>query len=226
MRGRTRWGWAWVFLGGFGVAGLPSFSGCSLLGPSFSKPKPVDAYFADPRDTALVRRVLVLPFDIEDEGDADPDLVWKTFCLELQKTGRFEVLALPEEDRQEWLDNLPRLKGVFPLADLLDFCNRFGADGVIYGTVTRFRAYKPPCLGLRLGMVSAQTGQVIWETDVLYDMADKRSLEDLRNYVATVSSPEDSLHKWEMTLLSPRRFASYVCHRVVDRWRVVDAAYR
>ncbi len=224
MRARAAWGWLGLpaLLG----AVLPVLPSCALLGPGYAKPKPVDAYFADPRDTALVRRVLVLPFDIDDQGDADPDLVWRIFCQELQKTGRFEVLALPEEDRQKWLDNLPRLKGVFPMADLLDFCDRFGAQGVIYGTVTRFRAYKPPCLGLRLGMVSAQTGQVIWETDVLYDMADKRSLEDLRNYVATVCSPEDSLHKWEMTLLSPRRFAAYVCHRVVDRWRVVDAAYR
>ena len=211
------------FLLGMGLLALPS---CSLFGPGWTKPKPVDAFFADPRDTALVRRVLVLPFDIEGGGDADPDVVWRIFCMELQKTGRFEVLALPEDDRRKWLDNLPRLKGVFPLADLLDFCDRYGADGVLYGTVTRFRAYKPPCLGLRLGMVSAQTGQVVWETDVLYDMADRESMEDLRNYVATVSSPDDSLHKWEMALLSPRRFTAYVCHRVVDRWRVVDAAYR
>jgi len=204
-----------------GAALLLLAPSCALFGPKFDKPKPVAAYFADPRDTSLIRRVLVLPFDIADQGDADPDLVWRIFCLELQKTGRFEVVALPEDDRREWLDNLPRLKGVFPLADLLDFCSRYGVDGVIYGTVTRFRAYKPPCLGLRLGMVSAQTGQVVWETDVLYDMADRRSLQDLRNYVATVATPDESLHKWEMTLLSPRRFAAYVCHRVVQRWKKV-----
>ena len=199
---------------------------CNLFWRNLGKKKPVEAYFSDPRDTAPLRRVVVLPFSIEGRSDADPMLVWSIFCKELQKTARFEVLPLPEEDRDEWLDNIARLRGIFPISKLLDFCDKYKADAVIFGTVTRFRAYKPPCLGLRIGMVSAQTGQVVWETDAVYDMSEEDSLLDLKNYISSVTAPIDSLHSWELTLLSPRRFVSYVCYRIVEKWKTVDASFR
>ncbi len=208
------------------VFSFPFLWSCGLVWQNIGKKKEIESYFADPRDTSGIRRVLVLPFFIEDNGDADPMLVWQIFCKELHKTSRFEVIPLPENDHEEWMDNIARLKGIFPISKLLDFCEKYGTDAVVFGTVTRFRAYRPPCLGLRVGMVSAQTGQVVWEADVIFDMADQESLLDLKHYLNNVASPGNTLDSWEMTLLSPRRFASYVCHRVVERWKTIDSAYR
>lgn len=195
---------------------LPS---CSLFSPRYFPAQPVPAYYADPAETLPLRRVIVLPFAIEDAFDADPDLVWDAFCAELQKTSRFDVMALPPEARGEWLHDQARRSGLFPRDVLLSLLQKYSADALVHASLTRFRAYKPPALGLRAGMVSTHTGKVVWECDVLYDMADQRSLDDLRNYASTVSAPEESDHDWEMTLLSPRKFAGYVCHRVVDGWR-------
>ena len=200
--------------------------GCHLLFGPPGRPKPVPHYFADPRDTASLRRVLLLPFFLEGKSTADPDLVTAIFCRELQKTGRFEVMTLPEDSRGEWTLNYPRRTGRFKVATFLDFSRRFGADAVLFGTVTRFRPYKPPVLGLSVKMISAHNGRSVWESEVLYDMRDQEDMADLRNYLALHKDEEESYHGPEMTLISPRRFTAYVCGRLVERWKAVDASYR
>ena len=208
------------------LALLPTaLAGCHLFG-RVERHRAVPAYFADPRDTARVRRVLLLPFVIEGEGDADPAVVTDIFCAELQKTGRFEVFVKPDDDSCQWCHDYPRRTGRFKVEALIELNKRYGADAVLFGTITRYRAYKPPSLGLSVKMISTHTGNSVWESEVVYDMKDRAAVEDMNHFMASVADTEESCHDYEMTMLSPRRFAGYVCHRVVERWRLVDASYR
>ena len=56
-------------------------------------------------------------------------------------------------------------------------------------------------------------------TDVFYDAGDAATVEDIKHFTYTYLADESSMHGWEIALISPTRFAAFVCHRVVGSWR-------
>jgi hypothetical protein len=62
------------------------------------------------------------------------------------------------------------------------------------------------------------SGATIWAVDAIYDTADRTTISDLRHYASRVQEADGSLHDWEMNLLSPTKFTTYVAHRFVGTW--------
>ena len=97
--------------------------------------------------------------------------------------------------------------------------NRYKLDGVLVGTITTYRPYLPQQLGLRTKLFSVHSGSYIWAAEGLYDANDARTIEDLEHYQKTFLATETSMHGARINLLSPRKFATYVSHRLVGTWR-------
>jgi hypothetical protein len=53
----------------------------------------------------------------------------------------------------------------------------------------------------------------------LYDAAEEATLSDVQHYARSYLGEEASMHGWEINLISPTRFASFVAHRLVATWR-------
>ena len=193
-------------------------SGCSWM-PSAPEPKPINCYFGDERDLHGVRRVMVLPFDVAPGVDADTFPLRTTFLQELAKEGLFEVVPLPdraEEDREiqrSWI------RGRLSTEAVVALCKRYQLDAVLLGTVTSYRAYQPPHLGLKVQLLSIHAASTVWAAEGTWDANESASLEDLQHYAESYAAPEASMHGWQLALLAPTKFAAFVSHRIVGTWR-------
>jgi hypothetical protein len=191
---------------------------CTWL-PKPPEPKPVNFYSAAPRDLDNVQRVLVLPFACAAGVTADTMPLREAFLVELAKIQRLELVPLPdgaEEDRPLY-ESLVR--GRISTEALVELSERYQLDGVLLGTVTAYRPYLPVHLGLRVQLVSVHSGSTVWAAEGLYDANDAATIEDLRHYQLSFAAAEASFHGVEINLISPRKFAAYVAHRLVATWR-------
>lgn len=191
-------------------------AGCSLPRPP--EKRPVNSYLADARDLASVRRIMVLPFAEESGVDVDREQIRGAYLAELQKLRRFEIVPLPASAQENEQLHGSLRRGLLSTDAIVELCNRYRLDGVLLGTITAWRAYTPPRLGLRTQLVSVHSGAVVWAVDAIYDLADRSTANDLRHYHDNVQTKDATLHGWEFTGLAPTLFAGYVAHRVVGTW--------
>ncbi|MBM4063232.1 MAG: hypothetical protein FJ265_19365 [Planctomycetes bacterium] len=192
-----------------------------LAGCQFARapePKVVNCYLAERADLANVRRIMVLPFTQEDGVQADCQQVRDAFVAELQKLRRFEVVPLPVDAQEDDVLNRSIHRGRLSTEAMVRLCNRYALDGVFVGTVTKWRAYQPPHLGMRTQLISVHSGATVWAVDAIYDTSDRTTVADLRHYAEHVQQHDGSLHGWEMTMLAPTRFLNYVACRFVGTW--------
>ena len=193
-----------------------ALGGCSLERPLTTKA--INSYLAEPADLANVRRIMVLPFAQEAGVQADCERVRDAFVAELQKLRRFEVVPLPAEAREDDLLNDSIRRGRLSTDAMVRLCDRYALDGLLVGAVTAWRPYTPPHLGLRTQLISVHSGATIWAVDAIYDSSDRTTISDLRHFAGRVQQADGSLHDWEMNLLSPTKFTTYVAHRFVGTW--------
>lgn len=191
---------------------------CSLFSEA-PEAKPVNFFLAEPRDLDTLQRVMVLPFVAAPGVHADVTPIRDAFLAELSKIQRFECVPLPHgaEENRRIYDSLQT--GRLSSEAIVELGARYQLDGVLVGTVTGYRPYKPPQLGIKVQLINVHSGSTAWAAEGLYDSADALTVEDLRHYALTFGAPEESMHDWEIHLLSPRKFAAYVAHRLVGTWR-------
>jgi hypothetical protein len=182
------------------------------------QPKAINCYLAEPADLANVRRIMVLPFGQEAGVQADCTKVRDAFVAELQKLRRFEVVPLPADAREDDEVNASVARGRVSTDAMVRLCNRYALDGVFVGSVTAWRPYTPPHLGMRTQLVSVHSGSPIWAIDAIYDSSDRTTIGDLQHFVETNKRDDGNLHGWEMNLLSPQKFTTFVAHRFVGTW--------
>lgn len=197
------------------VAAL-SLAGCQMERPP--EAKPINSYLAEPADLANVRRIMVLPFLQDDGVQADCRMVRDAFISELQKLRRFEVVPLPEGAQENEVINASIHHGRLSTDAMVRLCNRYHLDGLLVGTVTQWRAYQPPHLGMRTQLLSVHSGSTVWAVDAIYDTNDRTTISDLRHYAQTVQQDNGTLHGWELNMLAPTKFTNYVARRFVGTW--------
>lgn len=198
------------------VAASWSFAGCSWGQPH--EPKPINCFLAEQADLENVRRIMVLPFAQESGVQADCVKVRDAFVAELQKLRRFEVVPLPPDASEDDELNRSLARGRLSTEAMVRLCNRYSLDGVFLGSVTAWRPYTPPHLGMRTQLVSVHSGAAVWAVDAIYDSNDRTTIGDLRHYVEHNQQDDGNLHGWQMNLLSPQKFTNFVAHRFVGTW--------
>src|SRR5262249_29619097 len=147
-----------------------ALAGCSAIPlPRPPAPKPINCYFGDERDLHDVRRVMVLPFDVAPGVDAETFPLRAVFLEELAKLGLFDIVPLPdraEEDREiqrSWI------RGRLSTEAIVKICKRYQLDAVLLGTITSYRPYKPPHLGLKVQLMSIHSASAVWAADGIWD---------------------------------------------------------
>jgi len=190
--------------------------GCKVEAPP--RPKVVNSYLAERADLANVRRIMVLPFAHEAGVTMDCGKVRDAFVAELQKLRRFEVVPLPAEAREDEELNFSLSRGRLSTEAIVRLCTRYSLDGLFLGSVTSWRAYTPVHLGLRTQLVSVHSGAPVWAVDAIYDAADRTTISDLRHYTETTQQDDGNLHGYQLSLLAPGKFTTYVAHRFVGTW--------
>jgi len=200
------------------AAATALLSGCGL----FKNPtaREVNHWLAEDADLAAVRRIMVLPFATATGVKADTHKLRDVFTAELLKLQRFEVIPLPEGAREDQALAASVTTGRLSTQEIVALANRYHLDGVVVGTITSWRPYKPPQLGLRTQLISVHSGAPVWAADAYYDAGDGRTVEDLQHYAQrAMAEDSDHLHGWEILMISPTKFASFVSYRLASTWR-------
>lgn len=100
---------------------------------------------------------------------------------ELQRLGRFEVVAAPLDEHAN-LSTVIHRGGTFDEGVMLDIARRTRADVVVFPTVTQYSPYPRPRMGVVLQAVAPAAGKVIGSVDGLWDSTDGGIAEQVQAY--------------------------------------------
>ncbi len=100
---------------------------------------------------------------------------------ELQRLGRFEVVAAPVDEHAH-LSTVAHRGGSFDERTLLNIARTTRADVLILPTITQYSPYPRPRMGVVLQAVAPAEGKVIASVDGVWDTTDGGVAEQVRAY--------------------------------------------
>lgn len=114
---------------------------------------------SDEYNNTKVQRVLLLPFAFETKRDKVVNEVTEAFFIELQKSTKFDVVV-----PQEFQDILSQQRdvwnrGLIRAETITEAKKRYKVDAIIFGTITQYKPYEPPILGIKNWHVFCQIRQ-------------------------------------------------------------------
>jgi hypothetical protein len=177
----------------------------------------VNAYRSPALERMGRRRVLVLPFRDADRGAART--ITEAFALEVEKTQALEVVS-PYGPASKILEQLTIWdNGGLDVRALTTLRRRFDLDALALGTITQYRAYDPPVLGLRVQVVSARTGGVLWAAEGCFDAREAGVRHLMERFHAQRLEHGERNYGWQILLSSPRHYAQFVANQLVATLR-------
>lgn len=220
---------------GVAIAGgvLLTAAGCGWLSQSpllprnqMPPPPPVtySTYRHDGWRWENVGRVVVLTPRNESEYTRADAEFHAALSSELQRLGRFEVVAAPPDEHAK-LSTVLHRGGTFDERTLLDIARTTRADVVVLPTITQYSPYPRPRMGVVLQAVSPVDGKVIGSVDGLWDTTDGGVAEQVRAYyrqrpnplpvfIRNSNVPVDDNFAADLALDSPALFQRWVAHVV------------
>ncbi|MEM6674497.1 MAG: hypothetical protein AAF726_16745 [Planctomycetota bacterium] len=185
--------------------------GCA--GPA-TVPAMASARIASDFETYAVRRVGFVPFRPLGRSDVAPhevEAIETSFHAEFAVATPYDIVPLRGEDLAEVLEAEPFRRGWYPPASIVALRDRYRLDAVFIGSVTARRLTPPLVLGVQLDLVSCETGQTIWSSDVLVDASQGETREALDVWAQHELGEH---HAAEIALLSPRKFAHFAAYQL------------
>lgn len=193
-----------------------SITGCALFSKeSTSQFTSMSYYKSDEYGDANVRRVLLLPFTVESERDKVINEITNAFFIELQKVSKFDIVVAQEfqdilsQQRDVWY------RGLIKAEIIVEAKKRYKVDAIIFGTITQYRPYEPPVLGIKIGMFSAKSGNIIWSADAIFDSSKAEVIQLIKAYHKEHYQKKQSLYEWSIILLSMKRYAQFVAYQML-----------
>lgn len=162
-----------------------------------------------------LHRVLLLPFTIESQRDKVVDEVTEAFYIELQKSAKFDIVV-----PQGFQDILSQQKdiwtrGLIRPETIVEAKKRYKVEAIIFGTITQYQPYEPPVLGIKIGMFSATSGNIMWSSDAVFDSSEASVIKLVKSYYKNHYQRKQSLYDWKIVLLSMKRYAQFAAHYMV-----------
>lgn len=164
---------------------------------------------------AGLQRVLLLPFTIESERDKVTDEVTAAFSIELQKSAKFDIV-----EAQGFQDILSQQKdiwtrGLIRAETIVEAKKRYKVDAIIFGKITQYQPYEPPILGIKIGMFSAKSGNIMWSADAIFDSSQASVIKLLKSYHKKQYQRKQSLYDWNLIMLSMKRYSQFVAYHII-----------
>lgn len=163
-----------------------------------------------------LHRVLLLPFTVESQRDKVVDEITEAFYIELQKSAKFEIIVPQGFQDILALQNDIWNRGLIRSETIEEAKRRYKVDALIFGTITQYQPYEPPILGIKIGMFSAISGNIMWSSDAIFDSSDASVVKLVKTYYKEHYKRKQSLYEWKIILLSMKRYAQFVAYHMVD----------
>ncbi len=177
--------------------------------------KSISFHKSDEYNNTGVHRVLLVPFTFETNREKVVNEVTEAFSIELQKSAKFDIVMPHGFPEELLLQNDLWNKGLVRAETVIEAKKRFKVDAIIFGTITHYKPYEPPILGMKVGMFSTATGNVIWTADTILDSSEATVVRLVKTYYRTNYQRKQSLYGWKIILLSMKRYAQFAAHQVI-----------
>lgn len=172
-----------------------------------------NSYQSSPVLPGELRRVAVLPLTWE---GAQTDLaqgggnLGPVLLAELLRTEKFEVVVVKAEDLRRQTGRMDWTGAEILPADFFATLRRvYGCDAVLFSQLTTYRAYPPMAVGWRMKLVSADSRQILWAVDDLFDAQRSEVLGKARLFHGCAQWLfADAEQAWQVEN-SPRLFGQY-----------------
>lgn len=219
------------------LGGLAVTTGCQALAdkvhalpgwPKNQQPPPAPVtysqYHLADYPWASVARVVVLPPLNESPHTRANTEFHAALTSELQRLGRFEVVAAPPDDCAR-LAAAAHRDGAFDEATMLELARLTRADVVVHAAITQYSPYPRPRMGVVVQAVHPGLAKVVASVDGLWDTTDAGVAEQVRTYyrqrpqrlpprVRNHQIVSDDAFAEELSLDSPALFQRWVAHVV------------
>ncbi len=192
---------------------IMGIQGCEM--PTRMVESPVSFYKSGEYNNSYVQRVLLVPFTYETGREKVVKEVTEAFFVELQKNAKYDVV-MPHEFHEAFLkqDDL-WVKGLVRPETIIEAKKRYQVDAIMFGTITHYKPYEPPVLGIKMSMFSTTSGNVIWNSDTIFDSSEATITKLAKIYYKENFQEKQSLYGWKLILLSSERYAQFIAHHVV-----------
>ncbi len=177
--------------------------------------KSISFYKSDEYNNTGVHRVLLVPFTFVTNREKVINEVTEAFSIELQKSAKFDIVLPRGFPEELLLQNDLWGKGLVRAETVIEAKKRFKVDAIIFGTITHYKPYEPPILGMKVGMFSTVTGNVIWTADTILDSSEATVVRLVKTYYRRNYQRKQSLYGWKIILLSMTRYAQFAAHQVI-----------
>jgi hypothetical protein len=159
-------------------------------------------------------RIVVVPFAAPTCSPEAGHIATAAVASAIQGTLCCDTLLPADGDERLAAESALWQRGRVDVESLIVAQKAYLADAFLFGTVTQYKPYDPPVLGLKLRMLSARTGDVIWAADALFD-AHQSDVRALAERYFRGSGLKDRLYGPELLLMSPKLFADFVAAQIV-----------
>jgi len=141
-------------------------------------------------------------------------MLTRVFADELQDPMLTEIVVAPESDARLCGEGGLATRPVIDVEALIDSSKRYRADAFLFGTVTRYRPYDPPALGLKLRMIDARSGSLLWAAETLMD-ATRRDVRRSAELYFWRSGLRDRGFGPDLIFTVPQYYAQFVSAAIV-----------
>jgi hypothetical protein len=192
---------------------LTSLAGCATTHQSvelFGTARVVQDF-----DSYTLSRVGLIPIAGERTTREQEAELQSTFYSELSRSTNFEIVSLAVDDLAEVPSSDPVRRGWYNTRTILEISERFKLDGLLIGTITDLQTFHPQRISVQFDLVSAETGLTLWSSSLHMDAGDQRVREGLEAFYSHGEGDSaESGEPWELSLISPRRFARFAAWQI------------
>jgi len=159
-------------------------------------------------------RIVVVPFASPADTPEAGQMVTQAVARAMQGALCCDLVSPAPGDERLAAESALWQRGRVDVESLIVAQKAYLADAFLFGSVTQYKPYDPPVLGVKLRMVSARTGDLIWAAEALFDSHEAAVRSMTARYFEN-SGLKDRLYGPELVLMSPSLYAGFVASEMV-----------
>ncbi|MGR3179101.1 MAG: hypothetical protein ACUZ8E_13700 [Candidatus Anammoxibacter sp.] len=168
-------------------------------------------------DEQSIKKVLIVPFLYRNGPEKISATITETFVVELGKAGLFQILN-PSVKPTELIGASSTLwdgEGI-DVDVLIKARKKYGIDAILFGKITSYKPYIPLVLGMKITMISALSGNILWSIEGDFDSDQKDVVHFAKSYYKKNYRKDQSLYGWELVLVSMKRYSRFVTNMLIS----------
>ncbi len=193
---------------------------CGCASDKESRPTPGSYYLSPYKDLHRIGRVALVEMTGASDDPQIAGAITEALFLEAQKKQVFGVTMVHRnapawQELQENLDSSQTLRQLAAAREALN-CN-----GLLVGTLTKYRPYPHMVIGLRLKLLDLTDGQLLWGMEEVWDSSDRSIQKRIKAYLKEDRKTGHSPLREELVIVSPLNFCKFVAYEAAGTFERV-----